>query len=107
MVKAVKKANLYVEAGIKTAVDLGQGSGPINHFHSVYMLPFTPGNFINSLLDRDDVQKPWKEYTQHDFVQSMGSGTLPVEKFMYYLVQDYLFLVSTHAVMFHFIQTAE
>ena len=43
MVKAVKKANLYVEAGIKTAVDLGQGSGPINHFHSVYMLPFTQG----------------------------------------------------------------
>lgn len=107
MVKAVKKANLYVEAGIKTAVDLGQGSGPINHFHSVYMLPFTPGNFISYLLDRDDVQKPWKEYTQHDFVQSMGSGTLPVEKFMYYLVQDYLFLVSTHGVMFHFIQTAE
>jgi len=94
MVKAVKKANLYVEAGIKTAVDLGQGSGPINHFHSVYMLPFTPGNFISYLLDRDDVQKPWKEYTQHDFVQSMGSGTLPVEKFMYYLVQDYLFLVQ-------------
>ena len=53
MVKAVKKANLYVEAGIKTAVDLGQGSGPINHFHSVYMLPFTPGNFISYLLDRD------------------------------------------------------
>lgn len=100
MVKAVKKANLYVEAGIKTAVDLGQGIGPINHFHSVYMLPFTPGNFISYLLDREDVQKPWKEYTQHDFVQSMGAGTLPVEKFMYYLVQDYLFLVSTQPVIF-------
>ncbi|KAI4665108.1 uncharacterized protein J4E79_003408 [Alternaria viburni] len=94
MAKAVKKANLYVEAGIKTAVDMGGGSGPINHFHSMYMLPFTPGNFISYLLDREDVQKPWKEYTQHEFVQSMGAGTLPVEKFMYYLVQDYLFLVQ-------------
>ncbi|RMZ71520.1 atp-dependent rna helicase dbp2 [Pyrenophora seminiperda CCB06] len=94
MAKAVKKANQYVEAGIKTAVDMGSGSGPINHFHSVYMLPFTTGNFISYLLDREEVQKPWKEYTQHEFVQRMGDGTLPVEKFMYYLVQDYLFLVQ-------------
>jgi thiaminase II len=94
MVKAVKKANLYVEAGIKTATNLGQGSGPINHFHSTYTLPFTPGNFIKYLLDRDDIQLPWKKYTQHDFVQKMGDGTLPVENFMYYLVQDYLFLVQ-------------
>lgn len=42
MVKAVKQANHYVEAGIKTSVSLGHGSGPINHFHSTYTLPFTP-----------------------------------------------------------------
>jgi hydroxymethylpyrimidine/phosphomethylpyrimidine kinase len=42
MIKAVKKANLYVEAGIRTSVSLGKGSGPINHFHSTYTLPFTP-----------------------------------------------------------------
>ena len=40
-ITAVKRANLYVEAGIKTSVDLGRGSGPINHFHSMYILPFT------------------------------------------------------------------
>lgn len=39
---AVKKANLYVEAGIRTSTDMGEGSGPINHFHSTYMLPFAP-----------------------------------------------------------------
>lgn len=39
---AVKKANLYVEAGIRTSVDIGKGSGPINHFHSTYTLPFSP-----------------------------------------------------------------
>jgi len=38
--RAVKKANRYVEAGIRTSVDLGKGSGPINHFHSTYSLPF-------------------------------------------------------------------
>ena len=41
MAKAVNKANRYVEAGIKTSTDLGKGSGPINHFHSTYTLPFS------------------------------------------------------------------
>lgn len=40
------------------------------------------------------MQGPWKEYTHHDFVARMGDGTLPVENFKYYLIQDYLFLVS-------------
>ena len=51
------------------------------------------GGFISYILDREDVQKPWKEYTEHDFVQRMGDGTLPVENFKYYMIQDYLFLV--------------
>jgi hypothetical protein len=113
IVKAVKKANLYIEAGIKTSVDLGRGNGPINHFHSTYTLPFAPwvfsvaaidpealtfcrGGFISYLLDREDVQEPWKEYTEHDFVQKMADGSLPVESFRYYMIQDYMFLVSLH-----------
>ncbi|KAH7400565.1 Phosphomethylpyrimidine kinase-domain-containing protein [Phaeosphaeria sp. MPI-PUGE-AT-0046c] len=94
MVKAVKKANHYIEAGIKTSVSLGKGSGPINHFHSTYTLPFIPGSFIPYLLDRDDIQQPWKQYTEHEFVQRMADGTLPLENFKYYMIQDYLFLVQ-------------
>jgi hypothetical protein len=52
------------------------------------------GRFIEYLLERKDVIGPWKEHTEHDFVQQMADGTLPVEKFKVYLVQDYLFLVS-------------
>jgi thiaminase II len=52
------------------------------------------GGFIPYLLDREDIQKPWKEYTQHEFVRRMGDGTLPVENFRYYMIQDYLFLVQ-------------
>jgi hydroxymethylpyrimidine kinase/phosphomethylpyrimidine kinase len=40
--RAVRAAARYVEAGIKTSFDIGQGSGPINHFHSTYSLPFAP-----------------------------------------------------------------
>lgn len=112
MVKAVKKANLYIEAGIRTSTDLGRGSGPINHFHSMYTLPFTPGGFVSYLLDREEIQAPWKQYTEHEFVRQMGDGTLPVEKFMYYMVQDYLFLVwrefhvSLFSLMYRQIQFA-
>lgn len=42
MESAVRRANLYIEAGIRTSADLGKGSGPINHFHSTYTLPFAP-----------------------------------------------------------------
>jgi hydroxymethylpyrimidine kinase/phosphomethylpyrimidine kinase len=42
IISAVKKANIYVAAGIKSSKDLGKGSGPINHFHSTYTLPFPP-----------------------------------------------------------------
>lgn len=44
--RAVKAACRYVEAGIRTAKDMGAGNGPINHFHSVYTLPFAP--YVNS-----------------------------------------------------------
>lgn len=53
------------------------------------------GGFIEYLLNRDDVQTPWREYTEHDFVQRIGDGTLPLDRFKNYLIQDYLFLVSS------------
>jgi hypothetical protein len=43
--RAVRAAVRYVEAGIKTSVDMGRGNGPINHFHSLYSLPFAPYEF--------------------------------------------------------------
>jgi hypothetical protein len=42
MIRAVRSAVRFVEAGIKTSTDMGKGSGPINHFHSVYTIPFAP-----------------------------------------------------------------
>lgn len=50
MVRSVRSAVRFVEAGIKTSVDIGKGNGPINHFHSVYSLPFAPYAFQVSLL---------------------------------------------------------
>ncbi|KAI5803926.1 Phosphomethylpyrimidine kinase-domain-containing protein [Geopyxis carbonaria] len=93
-VEAVKQACAYVAAGIRTAPKFGKGNGPIDHLHSCYTLPFAPGNFLDYLLNHPKVKGPWKAYTEHEFVNQMGLGTLNVECFKNYLVQDYLFLIQ-------------
>lgn len=51
------------------------------------------GRFLEYVLDRADVQRVWEKFTYHEFVEGMGQGTLPVDRFKDYLVQDYLYLV--------------
>ncbi len=36
----------------------------------------------------------WEECCQHPFVQGIGEGTLDVDKFRFYIIQDYLYLVD-------------
>ncbi|OIW34117.1 hypothetical protein CONLIGDRAFT_652470 [Coniochaeta ligniaria NRRL 30616] len=91
--EAVTLASRYIEAAIRTAPGLGKGSGPLNHFHSTYTLPFAPGRFIDYLLGRPDVAPVWHQFVNHKFVLAMGDGTLPLESFKGYLIQDYLYLV--------------
>lgn len=58
------------------------------------------GNFIEYLLERDDVKPAWHEYTHHDFCARMGDGTLPRETFKNYMIQDYLYLVRQNPTSF-------
>lgn len=58
------------------------------------MTPFAPGTFIDYLIGHADVKAKWKTYTQHEFVKQLGAGTLDIEAFKFYLIQDYLFLVA-------------
>ncbi|KAH7000267.1 Phosphomethylpyrimidine kinase-domain-containing protein [Ilyonectria destructans] len=90
---AVRSACRYIEGAIRTAPGLGKGHGPLNHFHSTYTLPFSPGYFLEYLLERPDVKDVWKQFVHHPFVMAMGDGTLPLESFKGYIVQDYLYLI--------------
>lgn len=45
------------------------------------------------LLDRPDVKDAWKGHVEHGFVARLADGTLPIDMFKYYLIQDYLYLV--------------
>ena len=46
------------------------------------------------LLKLPKVKNIWHKYTHHKFVEEMGDGTLDIEKFKFYLEQDYLFLIQ-------------
>ena len=52
------------------------------------------GHFLEYILDRQDVQQVWRQFTHHEFVEGLGQGTLPIERFKAYLVQDYRYLVK-------------
>ncbi|MBP1964124.1 thiaminase II [Paenibacillus aceris] len=40
----------------------------------------------------DQLQPVWRRNHMHPFVQEMGAGTLNLEKFRFYMIQDYLYL---------------
>ncbi|MBS9782368.1 MAG: thiaminase II [Arcobacter sp.] len=46
--------------------------------------------FTNKLIKNS--QKYWNEYTQHEFIKQLASGTLPLKNFQHYLMQDYIYL---------------
>ena len=41
---------------------------------------------------RDEAQPIWRAIFAHPFLQEIRDGTLPIEKFRYYLTQDYQYL---------------
>lgn len=49
---------------------------------------------MDYVLSREDVKAVWKDYIHNPFVTGIGDGTLPLESFKKYLIQDYLFLVQ-------------
>ena len=41
---------------------------------------------------RESAREIWEGYHRHPFVLGLGDGTLPLEKFRYFMIQDYLYL---------------
>ncbi|MFL2659791.1 MAG: thiaminase II [Alphaproteobacteria bacterium] len=49
---------------------------------------------INFAILMNNCAKQWYEYTNHEFVEKLKLGTLPIKNFQHYLCQDYLFLME-------------
>ena len=61
---------------------------------------FSSGSFVDYVLERDDVARAWQDFIYHDFVRQMGDGMLSIDKYKYYMIQDYLYLVTMEPI-FH------
>jgi len=60
----------------------------------------TRGHFVDYLLERPDVAPVWSRFVNHPFVLAMGDGSLPLDSFKGYLIQDYLYLVCHFSLFF-------
>lgn len=59
-------------------------------------MTITSSRSANSLFSRlcDASPQAWQAYCEHPFVEQIGDGTLPLESFQHFLLQDYLFLIQ-------------
>ncbi|KAG1413180.1 hypothetical protein G6F58_007637 [Rhizopus delemar] len=82
----------YVKEAIdQPLVEIGKGSGPINHFHPLKWSPYEGQTFLTAVMESLP-NNLWSEFIHHPFVRGIADGTLPTESFIYYLKQDYLYL---------------
>ena len=42
----------------------------------------------------DSVKDLWESYYTHPFVEGIGNGTLDIDKFRFYMIQDYIYLLD-------------
>ncbi|MBI4220661.1 MAG: thiaminase II [Chloroflexi bacterium] len=55
------------------------------------------GSFAHELRDRSG--ELWQRMSNHRFVEAIGDGTLSLERFSYFMGQDYLFLIEYSKVL--------
>lgn len=112
----------YVQNGISIGCEVVKthitNNGPINHVyaveiplekmvqdecftaHDVVSKPATlteipgQGNFFQYLIEHPRVKPHWDSYVNHDFVKQVAQGTLPKEKFRFFIEQDYAYLID-------------
>ena len=88
--EAVMRAKEYISGALGAMLDLGKGSGPLNHAFNL------TGKYseYQSLYSRlmASVADIWPQYYSHPFVKGIETGELDVQKFRHYITQDYLYL---------------
>lgn len=112
----------YVQNAVSIGCDVTKphvsSNGPINHIYAVE-IPFEKmvedecfrghdilessklqaydkkiNNFFDYLVHHPLVKPHWAEYIGHDFVRQVVEGTLAVEKFKFFIEQDYSYLID-------------
>ncbi|KAG7664658.1 THI20 [[Candida] subhashii] len=100
----------YIHRGmLSMGKKLGFGNGPLNHNvppsrstshilessgEEVREILAKSDSFLEYLINHPKVKDNWKKYTQHPFVKILAENKLPFDKFLYFLKQDYHYLIN-------------
>ena len=92
---AVERAKAYISGALAAMLDLGHGSGPMDHgfyFSRKRICGGTGMTMTERLLEA--TKEIWDGYNETPFVKGIADGSLDHEKFKYYMIQDYLYLID-------------
>ncbi|KAL6452560.1 THI20 Hydroxymethylpyrimidine/phosphomethylpyrimidine kinase THI20 [Candida maltosa Xu316] len=89
----------YIHRGmVSLKKKLGFGNGPLNHTAapaiSVGSALIESGSFYEYLINHPKIKDNWQTYVTHPFVKALAENNLPFHKFLYFLKQDYHYLVN-------------
>lgn len=97
----------YIHQAMVSMSKLGKGSGPLNHTiraetsvrqvlegRSSESLITKHGNMLEFFKSQPEVAPDWKVYTSHEFVRQVANNTLPFDRFLFFLKQDFYYLVN-------------
>ncbi|EGW33480.1 uncharacterized protein SPAPADRAFT_60829 [Spathaspora passalidarum NRRL Y-27907] len=100
----------YIHKGmVSMGKKLGFGNGPLNHIvvpanstsaivHGSHVDAINiingSGSFLEYCETHPKVKDNWKKYVEHPFVKVLAENNLPFDKFLYYLKQDYHYLIN-------------
>lgn len=106
--QAVPLSIHYIHEGMSSVLGkLGHGNGSLNHTvtpaDSVRGIMGGPvglsliekhGSLFQYLKTHPHIKDNWRRYTEHDFVAQVARNQLPFNDFLYFLKQDFYYLVN-------------
>lgn len=111
LVEAVTLATDYIHLCMSSMPrKLGHGNGPLNHCvrpetsleiarnkhreFSSQDIALASKDLYSFLINHESIRESWKEYTHHEFVRRLARDELPFDQFLYYLKQDFHYLLN-------------
>ncbi|EEQ38638.1 hypothetical protein CLUG_02764 [Clavispora lusitaniae ATCC 42720] len=105
----------YIHRGMTSLKQkLGHGKGPLNHTveakasvkdvikgEKITHLVEKHGSIIDYFTNHPRVNENWNKYVHHEFLDLLARNRLPFDRFLFYLKQDFYYLVNyaqVHAI---------
>lgn len=92
----------FIHQGMAKMTKLGHGNGPLNHclvpasVQDILVVPeeTSETSVLDSFINHPEIQPVWEAYTRHPYLKLVATNSLPFQNFLYFLKQDYHYLIS-------------